>query len=199
MFTNQSFVRVCLKLFSSSVLILISSNSYAVKTINCEAPKSFVGKAICGSPTLSSLDDQLYIRYEDARNSGANLETLKKDHSIFLQDLIAKCTDEQCIEQSYKQRIAAFTPSQTRTPVTSDTPPPQNIPGQQASAPPESDVPPPQSTPTPQATQVIQETEKPFTPNYFPFIASVIFTLFIAFLPFLTSFKSRKKSHKKSS
>lgn len=79
-------------------------------SFNCAKAATVIERAICSSPELSSLDDQLSESYKAALGKAADPEQLKAAQRSWLRDVRGKCETGPCLTEVYKRRVAALTP-----------------------------------------------------------------------------------------
>jgi uncharacterized protein len=76
-------------------------------TFDCNKASTFVEKAICSNPRLTSMDDQLGRLYKDALAASSNSVALKAEQRAWLSSR-DQCKDSDCIIKAYEDRISAL-------------------------------------------------------------------------------------------
>lgn len=92
------------KLFSLIVFTFLSANVYAA-SFDCAKAGTKIEKMICASPTLNELDSDLASIYKEAVGKDSSI---KQDQRDWIKER-NQCSNVECLEQSYKERIATLT------------------------------------------------------------------------------------------
>jgi len=202
MLTNKLFNKIFFKSIYLSVGLLISSNLYAV-SFDCSKASNPSEKMVCGSPLLSTLDDQMFALYSKAKAINPNPESLKKDQMVWIKQM-RTCGNEQCMEQLYKQRIAELSPANLTptpqtiktidpAPVASNTPPLNQVASQEVKSPePQESVAKTEPIAVESPKPAIQRAPQPSANSQgsiLPTIAGLIMTLLVVAIPFIDRLK----------
>jgi uncharacterized protein YecT (DUF1311 family) len=75
-------------------------------SFSCAHVTSQVNKLICGSSTLSALDRQLAVVFNNMRGQPLDQKKLRSDEDAWLASLQRECSDEACIQGKYEERLA---------------------------------------------------------------------------------------------
>lgn len=89
------------------LFIFVPHNSYSA-SFDCQKSKTFIERTICGSPKLSSLDDQLALVYTRALESTSDQDEIRKNQRTWLRNVRNVCLNEECLIQTYEQRIQSI-------------------------------------------------------------------------------------------
>jgi uncharacterized protein YecT (DUF1311 family) len=73
-------------------------------SFDCAKASTRAEKMVCGNSELATLDQELAMNYEKARDAAADKSELKNEQLAWLKTL-KQCPDEACLAQSYQQRI----------------------------------------------------------------------------------------------
>jgi uncharacterized protein YecT (DUF1311 family) len=89
-------------------LLLVSPSVFAA-SFDCDKAATFIEKAICNNEGISKLDDELAVNFKNAKNSisGDALQELIATQKKWLS-VRNKCTNDQCLIDSYSKRIDAI-------------------------------------------------------------------------------------------
>lgn len=87
--------------------IFFPHNSYSA-SFDCQKSKTFIERTICASPKLSSLDDQLALVYMRALESTSDQNEIRKNQRNWLRNIRNVCQNEECLIQTYEQRIQSI-------------------------------------------------------------------------------------------
>ena len=185
---------------------LIGSHSFAA-SFDCSKASQTSEKIICGSPTLSTLDSQMASVYSKARSESSNPDALKQDQISWIKQVRA-CSNEQCIEQLYKQRIADLSPKTQLAKSPDPAQPSKAIVSEQTATPaPTAEVKAPEQqaqdaadakeeliTDTPATLTKDANISTPFSDGTFTTIGGAIITLIVILIPFIGSIKKSRKN-----
>ena len=87
------------------LLICWQSTTLSAASFQCSDAKTAIEKMICSDPTISNLDDTLYITYKIARDSSDNPSLVIKSQKKWLAQIRAQCKTRECLANVYKDRI----------------------------------------------------------------------------------------------
>lgn len=89
--------------------LVFSTNSFAA-SFNCDKAATFVEKAICNNEEIGKLDDELAANFKAMKNSDIGKGSTKDLISTQKKWLSVrnKCTNDQCLIDSYSKRIEAI-------------------------------------------------------------------------------------------
>lgn len=90
-----------------AVIGSVALTSAQATSFDCAKAASSVEKLICGSATLSELDDALDKAYKEARTNSSQEESrrLASDQRQWLKEIRNNCGDTACLEQAYLSRV----------------------------------------------------------------------------------------------
>ena len=98
-----------IRLLSLAVLSVFVATAQAV-SFDCQKAKTFTEKAVCQSPELSALDDELDTLYQAEAAKSKNPKALKKQEDKWLKERDA-CQTEVCVKKAYQKRIIDLSPN----------------------------------------------------------------------------------------
>lgn len=75
-------------------------------SFSCAHVSSQVNQLICASPTLSALDRELALVFNNMRGQPLDQKKLRADEDAWLAALKRDCSDSACIQKRYEDRIA---------------------------------------------------------------------------------------------
>lgn len=105
-----------LKFLSAGVslvsLLLLSSYTYSA-SFDCHKASTEVERKICGTPSLSTLDEQLSAAFKLLKNQ----RTFQIIESEWLETQRNTCESTECLEDAYDQQIRFLTPLPENAPV----------------------------------------------------------------------------------
>lgn len=91
-----------------AVLATLVSTAVRAVSFDCAQANSRVDNAICTSPQISKLDDELAEAYRTALASSSEPDAIKTAQRLWLKQIRNACQDEACLATVYQQRIAAI-------------------------------------------------------------------------------------------
>lgn len=87
------------------ILAFFASSAYSA-SFDCSKASSITEKTICNNPTISLLDDKLGATYKSAMGKTNDQAKLKADQIAWIKESRLCGGDSNCLEKSYKGRIA---------------------------------------------------------------------------------------------
>jgi uncharacterized protein len=90
-----------------SILALIPTFVFAA-SFDCSKASSITEKTICNNPTISELDNKLAEAYKNAKSKTSDESKLKSEQLAWIKESRTCGGDSNCLEKSYKDRIAAL-------------------------------------------------------------------------------------------
>ena len=98
------------------LLIFFFGTALNAASFDCAKAGTPFEKTICSTPTLSSLDDKLAQMYFAAKAITPNPEQFKADQISWIKGARACGVDVVCIENAYKTRMSALSPTASPSP-----------------------------------------------------------------------------------
>jgi uncharacterized protein len=89
-----------------AALMMVVPGVVGGASFNCTNARTSAEKAICASPALSSLDEQLAKAYASAIAVSDNPDVVKRQQHEWLRNIRDKCVDETCLKSAYEHRLA---------------------------------------------------------------------------------------------
>lgn len=90
----------------TAALWLCAASTAHAASFDCSRAAGPVEKLICHSPQLSTLDDELTVKYARALKQTPNPESLKKQQRGWLGNVRNRCTTAECLKSAYTARAA---------------------------------------------------------------------------------------------
>ncbi|WMP16418.1 lysozyme inhibitor LprI family protein [Thiothrix lacustris] len=89
-----------------------SSNNISIEpSFECDKASTFIEKTICSNQNLADIDNAMANLYKNALSGAVNPEKIKKDQRAWLKNNRNKCSDTECLEREYSNRIEALNSS----------------------------------------------------------------------------------------
>jgi uncharacterized protein len=92
--------------------ILVAPSVAIGASLNCSKASTSVEKTICGSETLSRLDEQLAKAYESVRLLSDHPAVVKSQQKEWLRNIRDTCQDAPCLQRVYEHRLAQLAATQ---------------------------------------------------------------------------------------
>ena len=109
---SRSAVRRALKRYTCLIGLVVAQSLTYAASFDCGKASTWVEKAICASPRLSELDDELGTLYrhewDRTPDAGGARDEVRSRQLDWLRDTRNVCSGEACIEVAYSQRITAL-------------------------------------------------------------------------------------------
>lgn len=86
------------------VALFVTLPTFAA-SFDCSKAETPIDKAICTTPKLSALDDDLGAAYKLAMGSAVDKDKIKADGRNWIAQVRDKCSDVQCLATAYMDRI----------------------------------------------------------------------------------------------
>ena len=101
-------MRKSIRLIFCAAILIYAVELTCAQSFNCNYAKAVDEVAICRSPVLSRLDEQMSTMYFEIRNNLTGVQRIQLENSqaAWLRGRQYCGGDPGCIEQSYRQRIA---------------------------------------------------------------------------------------------
>jgi aspartyl protease family protein len=85
-------------------------------SFSCSKATTKVEKLICADPGLSSMDEEMYYRYQDALASAYSPESVKREQREWLNGDRNTCRSEKCLRIAYAARLDALSTTYRTSP-----------------------------------------------------------------------------------
>ena len=82
-----------------------NSNIQIKPSFECDKAGTLIEKTICSNQNLADLDNTMANLYKNALSGAVNPEEVKKEQRAWLKNNRNKCSDAECLEQEYSNRI----------------------------------------------------------------------------------------------
>lgn len=112
------------KFFAITVSLLLLIGNSKAASFDCMKATTAQEKAICSTPTLSALDEELAKTYKSARTTSQDVDKLKSEQIAWIKETRKCQSDVSCIERLYTARLAELNPpavKPTQEPITAPT------------------------------------------------------------------------------
>ncbi len=86
----------------------LNENISIEPSFDCSKAVTLVEKTICSNQNIASLDSTMANLYKNALSGAVNPEEVKKEQRSWLKNNRNKCSDAECLEQEYHNRIDAL-------------------------------------------------------------------------------------------
>lgn len=102
------------------VASLLGASSLTAASFDCTRASTFIEKEICKSSDLSLLDEELSRVYKDALASVYTQDELRAEQRKWIVEVRDRCTDTDCLEGVYLDRVDELQRFANRMPLTDD-------------------------------------------------------------------------------
>lgn len=95
----------CLVQILCSAVFVLWALPAGAASFNCSKAQSNIEHMICGSPTLSQLDDELAALYREALSKVSDPADLRVIQRSWITNSRDRCKDSQCVESAYRIKL----------------------------------------------------------------------------------------------
>lgn len=98
------------KAFAALLLMMEAVATAGAASFDCTRATSFAEQRVCQDFDLSRLDDQLAQHFKAAMEEAADPASLRRAQVQWLRQSRDACTDDACLDQAYRMRLAELEP-----------------------------------------------------------------------------------------
>lgn len=100
------------------IAALLGGTPLAAASFDCAKASTFIEKEICRNPELSLLDEELSRWYREALASVYSQDELRDEQRKWISEVRDRCTDADCLEGAYLNRVNELQRFANRMPLT---------------------------------------------------------------------------------